>query len=71
MNEYENGRLKMDINLLTHLCPKYLFDWRLYCDRGQQQFIHKHTTNQRIDDCELNFLIKVNTTTIQNDNNDD
>lgn len=49
----------MALDGLTRLCPAFLFDWRLYAERGQPSFHHRHVGKARVDECELAFLKKV------------
>ncbi|OQR69954.1 hypothetical protein BIW11_11948, partial [Tropilaelaps mercedesae] len=49
----------MALDGLTRLCPTFLFDWRLYAERGQPSFHHRHAGKKRVDECELAFLKKV------------
>ncbi|CAG2184332.1 unnamed protein product, partial [Oppiella nova] len=42
----------------ANFCP-FLFDWRLFCERGQPRYVHAHPDGLRVDDCETAFLSKV------------
>lgn len=59
----------MSVCSLTKLCPNILFDWRLFCERGQQKYIHAHFDGSRVDECEANYLKKVEKN-VQNEKND-
>ena len=37
-----------------------MFDWRLYSERGLPRYMHCHEDGKRIDQCEIQFLNKVN-----------
>ncbi|KAH9414817.1 T-lymphoma invasion and metastasis-inducing protein 1 [Dermatophagoides pteronyssinus] len=46
-------------NFMSFGAP-FLFDWRLFCERGQPRYVHKHEGDGlRVDECEARFLNKI------------
>ncbi|KPM03258.1 still life, isoform SIF type 1-like protein [Sarcoptes scabiei] len=46
-------------NFMSFGAP-FLFDWRLFCERGQPRYVHKHDGDGlRVDECEAKFLNKI------------
>lgn len=46
-------------NFMSFGAP-FLFDWRLFCERGQPRYVHKHDGDGlRVDECEARFLRKI------------
>lgn len=60
-SKHNNNFIASITNNFMSFGAPFLFDWRLFCERGQPRYVHKHEGDGlRVDECEARFLSKVN-----------